>query len=233
MDYAKIKNSLTSLKILYIEDEVYLSNYLEEFLTKLGAIVYASQTAEEGFKLFQKHNPDVIISDINLPQMNGIDFITKIREENKQVRIIITSAYTDSKFTLQAVELDITRYLVKPITGQKLLETFEKAIEEMKQYQSNDQNDIDLGNGYRFDKKGQQLYLHNEPILLRRKELMLLMFFIKNRNNIITYDMLENNIWQENIMTLDAIRSQIKNLRNKTYKDIVTNISGVGYKLFS
>jgi DNA-binding response OmpR family regulator len=232
MDYNNFKYLLNSTKVLYIEDEIYLSNYLEDFLTKLGATVYLAPTAEDGLKLYAEHKPDILVVDINLPKMNGVEFITKIRENDPNVRVIITTAHTDPEFTLQAIELDITRYLVKPIVSDKLLLAFEKAIKEIRE--KNDiENCIDLGCNFTYCIDKKQLYHLDDVITLRKKETTLLEFLIQNKSRIITYDMIENAIWQDGSMSPDAIRSQIRNLRTKTHKDVVKNISGIGYKLYN
>jgi DNA-binding response OmpR family regulator len=232
MDYSKIKHMLNHVKVLYIEDEIYLSNYLEEFLSKLGAIVDVAYNAEDGLELYKKNHPDIMVVDINLPKMNGLEFISKIREIDKNIRIIISSAHTDPEFTLQAVELDITRYLVKPVISEKLLDAFDKAIKEI-QEKNNTKECIDLGSNFSYCLKEKQLYHLDQTIDLRKKESLLLEFFIQHQKTLITYEMLETSIWQDGSMTADAIRSQIRNIRNKTHKDIVKNVSGIGYKLYS
>lgn len=227
----KFKNSIAQTKILYIEDDNYIREYINEFLKRFNSNIYLASNAEDGLEIYKKHKPDIMIVDINLPNMSGIELISQIRKNDNFTRIIISTAYTNKEFTLQAIELNITRYLVKPITSKDLIAALQKALDELYK-NSTDYSTIDLGEEFFFDIIKEELYKKDEHISLRKKELELLKFFISNRNKSITYRMLEAQVWEDSVMTLDAIRSQIRNIRKKTHSKIVKNISGVGYKLF-
>jgi len=161
------------------------------------------------------------------PGMNGIDFATLIRTTDSDTRIIMTTAYTNKEFMLQAVELDLTRYLVKPVTGTDLFSALEKAMIELK---NSTITSINLGEGYIYQLDEKNILKNKRVITLRKKEIDLLEFFINKKNQTITYEVIETQIWPNDVMTEDAIRSQIRNIRNKTYSKIFKNISGVGYK---
>lgn len=225
-------HQLSTLKIVYIEDDDSIRNYITEFLNRLKITVYDTSCAEDGIKLYKEHKPDILIVDINLPRMNGIDFITQVRKIDTTTRVIITTAYTNPEFTITAIELDITRYLVKPLTSEKLISAIEKAIGEIDSEPNRADNIIDLGEGFTYSIQNELLYSQGEQVLLRKKELELLKFFIKHSSRTITYDMIEDSIWSDGNMTQDAIRSQIRNLRQKTYRNIIKNISGIGYQLY-
>jgi len=232
MKHTELKSILEKLHIVYIEDDDAISQYILEFLKRYTPTIFAASNGEDGYELYLKHSPDIMIVDINLPKMSGMELITKIRNNDQQTRIIISTAYTNKEFTLEAIELNLTRYLVKPITKDDLLGALEKSIKQLDTF-SLDYYTIDLGYKYSFNTKKNQLFYENNPIELRKKEFVLLKFFIKNQNTTITYTMLENEIWQDNFMTLDAIRSQIKNIRKKTHPLLFKNISGIGYRLYS
>jgi len=228
---SNFKNSLSKLKIVYIEDDSDIRDYIEEFLRRYCNDIYTTSTAEEGLELYKRVKPDFIIVDINLSGMNGIEFIKLVRQEDKRTRIVISTAYTNKEFTLEAIELNLTRYLVKPITSEDLFLVLKKVISELIDME-NRYNDVDLGNGFSFNNTTNLLQKNDTIIYLRKKELELLKFFISKGNNIITYEMLENEIWSDNVMTQDAIRGQIKNLRKKTHTKLFLNVSGVGYKIY-
>lgn len=225
-----IKTVLSNLKIIYVEDDDAIRNYICEFFKRFHTEIYCTSSAEEGLDLYKEHNPDIVITDINLPGISGIEMITQIRNSDKFTRAIVTTAYTNPEFTLQAIELSITRYLVKPLTSNNLLPAIQKAVEELNNI-SNHYLNISLGKGFSFNIKSDQLFQYDNEIELRKKELDLLKYFILNENQTVTYSMLENNIWEDQIMTNDAVRGQIRNLRKKIYPEIVKNISGVGYKI--
>ncbi len=122
---------LDSLRVLYVEDD---SDILEEvafFLKKRVKQLYTAQDGKEGLTLFQQHAPDLIITDIQMPLMSGLEMCEEIRKIDKNVAIIVTSAYNDNTFLAHSIELAITGYLIKPINLAKLLETMQKSCEPL------------------------------------------------------------------------------------------------------
>ena len=226
MNHHQFASEMSNLTLLYIEDDYEIQRYLAEFLKRYMGQLYLAQDAEEGKKLYDEVNPDIILLDINLPIKSGIDFARELREYDHSTRIIISTAYTDEEFLLTAIELEITRYLVKPLTSKELMEALTKSSNEICKNKI-----FELGEGYTYDVKRKILLKNNEIVSLRRKEIELLEYFIFNSNKIISYDELQYKIWIETPMSRDAIRAQIRNLRKKLYPKIVLNISGVGYKL--
>ena len=221
--------SLSNCTIVYVEDDADIRKYIEEFLLRYCKNLYVASNAEDALKLYNQYNPNIMLIDINLPIMSGMELISLIRTNDEDTRIIITTAYTNKEFTLEAVELSLTRYLVKPITSDDLKGALKKAIEQINKT-SKDISNIGLGNDFIYNTKDNFVTKNENIINLRKKEKELLDFFIENKDLIITYEMLENEIWQDNIMTLDAIRSQIKNIRHKIYPTLIKNISKTGYK---
>jgi DNA-binding response OmpR family regulator len=216
--------------IVYIEDDLEVRKYISEFLRRYCENVYEADNAEDGLKLYEEVNPDIMFVDINLPLMSGLELVSKIREDDNYTRIIISTAYTDQDFILNAVELNLTRYLVKPITSKEIIEVLTKALVELEKL--NDKfKEIDLGEGFIYDTKKMLLLKDDEPIILRKKEKLILEYLIRNINHVVSYEDLETKVWKNGVMSSDAIRSQVKNIRQKTYSKIITNISGIGYKL--
>ncbi len=221
---------MKDLSILYIEDDSKVQEYIAEFLGRYTPHLYLAGSAEEGWKLYQEKKPDIMLLDINLPGKSGIEFAREIRQTDKDTRIIISTAYTDKAFLLRAVELGLTRYLVKPITGKELIDAFGKAANEFMESQKSIL--VDLGEGYSYDRQRRILLFHETEIPLRRKEMELLEFFVKNRGQTLSYEILQYEIWDDAPMSKDAIRAQIRNIRKKSHRDIIQNINAVGYRLY-
>ena len=145
-------------------------------------------------------------------------------------RIIISTAYTDKAFLLTAVELELTRYLVKPVTSMELMEALSKAADEyegVKVFQ-----EVNLGEGFGYDPERKVLLKEGKAVTLRRKEMQLLEFFITNAHSTLSYDALQYEIWPDSFMSKDAVRAQIRNLRKKSHPQIIKNISAIGYRLY-
>jgi len=122
-------DALKSLRVLYVEDEVELqtevSNYISPFVTQ----IISKSNGQEGLDFFKDNQQDIdmIITDILMPQKNGIDMVTEIREINYEIPIIYTTAFNDSEFLLQTVGQSIDAYILKPIDVQALLDGIKKA----------------------------------------------------------------------------------------------------------
>lgn len=134
MSINQLKQKFETIKVLYVEDDDVVRQEIGEFLKRYVGRVIALPCAEDALKIYKKVLPDILLLDVNLPGMNGLSLAKKIREENRDVRIVISTAYTDKDFLLQAVELELTRYLVKPMVGSDLLAAIEKAVDERLAY---------------------------------------------------------------------------------------------------
>jgi len=230
MTNSSLLNKLKKLHLLYVEDDPHVRGQIYEFLTRYFASVQETSSAEEAFLLFEQKRPNIMLVDINLPGESGLSLVEKVRQEHHDVRIIISTAYTNKEFLIMAIELDLTRYLVKPLTGKTLLDALEKASDEYN-LGYKEENIVDLGETFTFNKKDRLLTVGQKELTLRPKEIELLEYFIAYPTEIISYETLEYNVWREP-MSRDAIRSQIRNLRKKTHSKIIENISGIGYRLY-
>jgi DNA-binding response OmpR family regulator len=231
MNHHSLLEKLQNLHLLYIEDDIEVRGQIYEFLKRYFASVQETSSAEEAMQYFDRKKPDIILVDINLPGESGLNFAQKVRKEHHDVRIIVSTAYTDKEFLLTAIELELTRYLIKPVTGERLLDALEKASDEYTLIYKREQL-VELGMDFNYNKRQRVLRRGERELSLRPKEMQLLEYFIAHDSEIIAYDILEYNVWQENTMSRDAIRSQIRNLRKKTHNKIIENISGIGYRLY-
>lgn len=219
-------NKLTAFNVLYAEDEDGIRNNIYEILKHLFKEATHAKNVSEAYKKYLEHTPDLIITDIKMGNETGIDLIKKIRKSDSKIRIIITSAHTDLDYLLQATELHLIKYIVKPITEDKLMEALEAFVN------SYDDNKIyNLIPNWIFDSSKSIISNGNEEFTLTKKESNFLKLLI-TKNRIIAYEELEGNIWDEDsIMTSNAMRLFIKNFRKKLPENFLKNIQGVGYKL--
>jgi YesN/AraC family two-component response regulator len=104
--------------VLYVEDEYIIRTEVQEMLEKRISKIFVAKDGIEGLEMYNKYLPDIIITDIKMPNMNGIEMVKKIRNKNPNIPIIITSGFEKEfdKFT----EMNITQYIVKPVDIMKL-----------------------------------------------------------------------------------------------------------------
>jgi PAS domain S-box-containing protein len=114
-EVVKLKEAASSLSILYVEDNDELSKNFKTYLLKIFSEVETASNGEEAFTLYKEKKFDIIITDINMPRMNGLTLTKKIKDVDKNQIVVLLSAYTDSKILIEAIRLGINGYLVKPI----------------------------------------------------------------------------------------------------------------------
>jgi len=118
---------LRKLKLLFVEDEQDILDIISDTLTGLEVDFFIASNGAEGLKLFEENNDiSIIISDINMPVMNGLDMIAKIREKNNDIPCIIMSAHTEQEFKDKADALNVTEYMIKPFDFIKFLDLVDK-----------------------------------------------------------------------------------------------------------
>ena len=222
---------LKNLNILYIEDEKNIRLNIKKTLELFCENVFDAENILNAKEILTKQRIDIIISDINLPDMSGIDFVKEIRIRDKTIPIILLSAYTEKEFLLEATKLKLVDYLTKPINFKDLNNALQKCVEEIL---DNSRYIITFKNNIQYNVSHNCLIDNNEKeeIRLTNKELDLLNFLIKNNNRVCSAEELKSAIWDD---YLEATDSALKNLLNKVRKKIgkesIINISGVGYKL--
>ncbi len=108
------------ISLLLVEDDTVIRNIYQQILSKYVNILFVAGNGQEGYSSYLKNKPDLILTDIKMPVMNGLDMINKIREEDKTMRIIIMSAYSESRFFINAIESGVKGFLIKPVDTEHL-----------------------------------------------------------------------------------------------------------------
>ena len=217
---------LKNIKILYVDDEDFIRKNAVEYLNFYCDKVYEAKDGEEALKMYEKYQPHIIITDIKMPKLNGLDMVRKVRKTDKTTKIIIATAFLETSYLLDAVELGLIKYLIKPITEDKLLPVLKSCILDVVNHKSI----VSFENNYTFDVLNKTLFFNEAQIMLTKKELLFLELLVKNRQRAVSYEELNNYVW-EGSMSEDAMRSIVKELRKKINKQSIKNISGIGYQV--
>ena len=225
--YDKVERLLKNKNILIVEDEESLREIMLESIEDYANEIYVASNGIEGLEKFKLMNIDLIISDIHMPKMTGLNMSNEIRKFDPYIPIIFLTAYDTDENMIQAIEIKSRSVLKKPFDKKQLLLSMFLAMssfnEEFISF------DLLRGYTYNFDKK--ELFLDHCIIDLTKKELKLLELLIKNHGHTVPFSLIENYVWMENGATPDAIRMFINKLRKKIYPELIQNIQGIGYKL--
>jgi len=211
---------LKNIKVLLIEDEKNLSLLLKEAIENNFESFIIANNAKEGFEYFLKYTPNLIISDIVLPDLNGLELVKKIKQINSEIPIIMISAYSEKEKLLSAIEIGVKKYFIKPFDPDEMLEFIKSLNLTPKKI-------INLVDNFKYNLQTHSLYKDDKFIKLTNRERVFLNLLISKKNFIVNKDDLKK-LW-ENEISDEVIRTFIKRFRQKTSKNLILNIKNQGY----
>ena len=221
------------MRLLLIEDEEDLINTLSRGLRKVGYAVDTATDGRDGLDLFYMNEYDLIILDLNLPSMDGLEILSKIREENQDCKILILSARSNYEQRIEGLDRGADDYLVKPFDFGELNARIRNLLRRSFTKQSlklKYENII-------IDMAKRTVYgENNENIDIRPKEFAILEYLIINRGRVISAEELIEHIWDnDESMFSNVIKVHLSNLRKKLSQhckeEIILNVRGVGYTI--
>jgi len=216
-------NQFKKITILLAEDEKKLALTMKTAIGEYFHQFIVVHNGEDAIKAYRKHRPDIIITDILMPKLTGLELMQQLREVDKDLPIIILSAYSDSEKLLQAIDFGVTKYFIKPFDPDELLEYIGTIIPTIRKDEK-----IKLKNNFNFNIIEKKLYLDEQPIKLTTKEVQLISFLLKQREFIANHKDIKTLLWKEEVSN-ERLRTFIKRLRRKTSKELIVNSSGMGY----
>ncbi len=225
-------NEISPYSILFIEDEEQVRRNYVRYLKRHYKNVYEASDGEEALEIYKDKKPDILIVDINIPKINGLEVLRKIRENDLRTRAIMLTAHTDTQYLLKATELNLTKYLIKPITRNGLKEALNLVNHEMTKFDIISKKVIQLKENYLWSYENKELYFNNEIKDLTSQERKVLELFFNNIKKTVSYDNMIFHVWDDfEYDKLDALKTTVKNLRKKLPKGLISNVYGIGYKL--
>ena len=220
----------TKENILIIEDDLETLELMIEIFEAEFSTVYSAIDGYEAIEVFNQNKIDVILCDINIPKLDGLDTINKLRKIDYSVPIIIVSAYSDSNNLLRASNSNIQGYFTKPLTLDKIDNILNKIFYHQnhefinKKLQINPSTILDLGNS--------QVIINNEVRKFTNKEFEFIKLLVQKKGSIVPYRTIEEIVWNDDkMMSSTSLRTLVKNIRKKLSCDAIENISKMGYRL--
>ncbi|HEX5709964.1 MAG TPA: response regulator transcription factor [Sulfuricurvum sp.] len=219
-----------NITVLYVESDPDLQHQVEQAMRKHDLTVFATDTALSAYDLFRTHKIDIIVIDCKSSNENGLEFIRHLRQKEILTPIIVTTTDTSKEILLQAINLDISRCIIKPYAIHVLLEALESAAKKVLSCHPLSTNDLD--HEFSYDPINKSIiHPDGSAVQLSKKEYLLIELLLHNKRQIIPYSLIERSVWQEGSMSMDALRTLVRSIRKKTYADIISNHNGIGYKI--
>ncbi len=223
-----INSKLQSLTLLIAEDDESTLKWLIRVLSIYFKEVRGAKDAMEALEFFNEKPSDVIISDIQMPQVDGLHLLQKIATISPETIRVVMTAFNTPEYINRAVESEVHFYLKKPIDIDEFLVAIASNV--AKQDKKSEDTLISLGKNYHYNSLQKVVKKENKSIKLTKKEVLFLELLLENKKSIVSIEQIENSIWDEPV-TADAIRMVVVGIRKKLYANVIENIKGLGYKL--
>lgn len=219
---------LNEKRLLLLEDS---DEFIENIISLFNMFVKETLVAKDirsAKRIYNENSIDIIVSDINLKQENGLDFIKSIREINGEIPVVVLSGYKDEEYLFKAMTLNLSGYLLKPVNFKSLVDVLEDCA---KKINLQTMENITLKDGFVYNKELKRVFKGDEIFTLNKKEILFFDMLIQNKTKVITKEMVASMVYEDENMSESALNNFIMRLRRRFGKTFLHTIADVGYKL--
>ncbi|QDF28909.1 response regulator transcription factor [Halarcobacter anaerophilus] len=244
IDYILLEEYAKDIKVLFVEDDENIIKETSELLNLIFSYVDIARDGKEGLEKylsFRRENEkfyDLVITDIKMPNMDGIELAKFIYKENKNQLLIVLSAHSETKYLLELVNIGISHFITKPLKYEEFVHVLYTKLKEY--YKKNHKNlkeiseIVKINEELTWNKKEKELYRKDQQIKLTKKEVLLLEILLKYSEKTHTVEEILNFIWANEINSSPDI-SNLKNIISRMRKKVpdleIENIYGFGYRI--
>ncbi len=217
---------------LAIDDDIDSLESMCEYLSIEFYIVYKATNTQDALDTILYKKPDIIFTDIQMPENDGFSLIEQLKQHNKKIPIVIISAYDDKDKLFKAIKADIVDYLIKPLTSKKLKESMKLCFRRLEFSTKL----IDLKDGFSWSQKKSFLFKNDRPIKLTKSETKLIQMLVENLNTPVESIDLFYYLWgyEQKEFSSKNIRNTIYKVRKKIESaSLIENIYGSKYIISS
>ena len=215
------------MKILLVEDDIMLNEMIAEYITSTGHIIKSVKTGTESLQILEKEKFDLLILDINLPDIDGFTILEKMHEQKRMIPTIYISALIDIEDISRAFDLGCFDYLKKPFHLKELTLRINKILKTRIVPQTHKR----LSKHYSFDSENMTLLYNNEPHILPKRQLQIIELLALNRSLVVQYDMFRDYVWNDDYLDNATIRAEVNRVKTVLKEDFIKNIRGSGYMI--
>jgi two-component system, OmpR family, KDP operon response regulator KdpE len=209
---------MNTTRILVVDDEPQITRVLRRSLSSKGYEVQVAEDGEEALDVFQKWNPDIVITDLFMPRMGGLELTRRIRKAS-QVPILILSVKGEERAKVEALDTGADDYVTKPFGMDELFARIRVALRRSSLPANNETSTIELGD-FTIDRNAHIVKIRGKEIHLTPKEYDLLLYFLQNPGRVLTHRTLLGAVWGgESVEQSEYLRVFIGQLRKKIEVD--------------
>lgn len=217
--------------ILVVDDEQDLLDLIEYNLKKEGFDVLKAEDGKEGITMARKHSPDLILLDIMMPKMDGLEVVEIMRDDEqlKRIPVIFLTARGDEKTEVEGLNKGGDDYITKPISTTKLISRIKAVLRRFEETEEFT-NYLEV-HDLKIDKDRYLVTKGEEEFQLPRKEFELLFFLASRKGKVMDRQTLLNQVWGDNVYVVDrTIDVHVRKIREKLGDEYIETVKGVGYR---
>ncbi|CZE48304.1 response regulator transcription factor [Campylobacter geochelonis] len=220
---------LKSKTILYAEDELGIQTQIAGILNLFFEKVIIVNNGKEAIDEFFKTHVDILMFDICMPRMNGLNAISQIRKIDKNIPVILVTAYDDKEYLKDAINLNVLRYIQKPFSKSQFL----LILENLSSYfiQKNGTQKIKIAPNLIYDCVNKNILNGDEIRNLTKKEILAFEYLIQNRSKLVSFEELISVVYDFDNGSKETLKAIIKSLRKKIAPATIENRFASGYIL--
>lgn len=226
-EYEQILKKTT---VLLVEDNNELRLKFKSILSTYVDTVYEAKDGQEAVELFNIKKPNFVITDFKLPLIDGLELTTFIRRIDKNIPIVVISAYTDQDALVDFAAMKLVQYIVKPIDFDKLNSVLEKCATELL---NNGSIETYLSENTIYSFSQKILIKEDQSISLTPNEIKFLELLLQNKNKLVSLEMIDYKVYDNENFSDSALNNLVLKLRKKIGVNIIKNIPKTGYILIS
>ncbi|WP_312683489.1 response regulator transcription factor [Mammaliicoccus sciuri] len=223
-------------KILVVEDDEKIARVIQLELEYANYKIDIAHTGKSALERLENENFDLILLDVMIPELNGLEVLRRVREQNEDVKIIMLTARDAVMDKVSGLDSGANDYMTKPFEIEELLARIRVHLKEKSTLKV--QNEDDNASTYRYlsiYKSRREVYIDKELINLTQKEYDLLIYFLENKNQVLTREQIIEAVWGYDYYgDTNVIDVYVRYLRKKLDIDtesIITSVRGIGYIL--
>ncbi len=216
--------------MLYVEDERKIRQAYMRLLKNYFQHVWTAENGEEALELYHQNGPEIIIADILMPKIDGLQLIEHIRKNDFDTRVILLTAHSEKEKLLKAAELHISKYLIKPVKKKELLQAIELAGKQLEKIKG---EILGFSNGCIFRVRSKRLLCQNHEVELTKNESIFLSILASDPEYYFSIEEISTLFYirYDKDLSSNAVKALIKRLRKKIPGNFIENRFGYGYRL--
>jgi DNA-binding response OmpR family regulator len=244
VDYIFLEEYGSKISVLFVEDDMGIAKEMGLLLKEIFYKVDVAIDGKEALKTYIQYNQenrasyDLVITDIQMPNMNGIELIENIYKENPKQQVIVLSAHNETEYLMQLVNIGISHFILKPIEYDSFLEVIFKTSKFIyeNRYQKSEKKSISikLSDDLSWNKELKQILLNGNSFKVTKKEFLLLELLLKIPEKTYTNEEIMKCLWKDDFdksPDITNLKNLISRLRKKLPSLNIENIYGFGYRL--